>query len=101
MTRVSALGSIRLARVPGRLNLQDVSKDGRLLVTREDARIGMMALAPGESAERDLSWLKAGQTLEVVVPSATDKIYMAEIKMRGTKSFADADFDMMTGSTTG
>lgn len=55
---VSLKGSERLlARAPGRLNLQDVSRDGRLLMTREDARIGMMTLAPGETTERDLSWL--------------------------------------------
>ena len=55
---VSLRGKERLlARAPGRLNLQDVSRDGRLLMTREDARIGMMAQAAGEKAERDLSWL--------------------------------------------
>jgi len=50
--------------------------------------------------ERDLPWLKTGQTLDVVVPSTPEKTYTARIKVRGTKPFADADFDMMTGSTT-
>ena len=50
--------------------------------------------------ERDLQWLKTGQTFSVVVSSAPDKIYTAQIKARGTKPFADADFDMMSGSTT-
>lgn len=50
--------------------------------------------------ERDLQWLKVGQTFNVVVTSAPDKIYHAQIKLHGLKPFADANFDMMSGSTT-
>ena len=50
--------------------------------------------------ERDLQWLKIGQTLQVIVSSTPEKIYTAQIKAHGTKPFADADFDMMSGSTT-
>jgi len=50
--------------------------------------------------ERDLQWLKVGQSFNVVVSSAPDKIYHAQIKLHGTKTFADANFDMMSGSTT-
>ena len=44
-------------RVPGSLTLQDISRDGRLLVTRDTMRNEMVALPPGESKERDLTWL--------------------------------------------
>jgi multidrug efflux pump subunit AcrA (membrane-fusion protein) len=50
--------------------------------------------------ERDLQWLKIGQTFDVRVLSAPDKIYHAQIELRGSKPFADKDFDMMSGSTT-
>jgi Cu(I)/Ag(I) efflux system membrane fusion protein len=50
--------------------------------------------------ERDLVWLKIDQTFEVVAPSMPGKIFTAQIKLHGLKSFADRDFDMMTGSTT-
>jgi hypothetical protein len=50
--------------------------------------------------ERDLQWLKIGQTFDVSVPSAPDKIYHAQIKLHGVKPFADPNFDMMSGSTT-
>jgi DNA-binding winged helix-turn-helix (wHTH) protein/Tol biopolymer transport system component len=46
-----------IANAAGRLNLYDVSRDGRALVTREDVRIGMIAEPPGANAERELSWL--------------------------------------------
>jgi dipeptidyl aminopeptidase/acylaminoacyl peptidase len=46
-----------LATAAGRLNLMDVSRDGRALVSREDPRIGLIAQPPGANAERDLSWL--------------------------------------------
>ena len=49
--------------------------------------------------ERDLQWLKTGQTFDVSVSSAPDVIYHAQIKTHGAKPFADADFDMMSGST--
>jgi len=50
--------------------------------------------------QRDLEWLKIGQTLNVFVTGVPDKIYTAQIKEHGTKPFADANFDMMTSSTT-
>jgi Heavy metal binding domain/Barrel-sandwich domain of CusB or HlyD membrane-fusion len=48
--------------------------------------------------ERDLPWLKIGQTLRVTIPSVPDKSFAAQIKLHGGKSFADEDFDNMTGS---
>lgn len=49
--------------------------------------------------ERDLASFKVGQTFQVIVPSAPGKTYTAQIEAHGAKPFADADFDMMTGST--
>ena len=46
-----------VARVPADLNLQDAWRDGRVLFTRDNWRRGMTVLAPGESAERDFTWL--------------------------------------------
>jgi eukaryotic-like serine/threonine-protein kinase len=55
---VSLSGKERLlARVPGSLTLQDISRDGQALLTRDMVRVGMIGMAPGESKERDLSWL--------------------------------------------
>lgn len=50
--------------------------------------------------QRDLAWLKTGQTFPVIVEGALDKTYTAQIKLHGIKPFADPDFDMMTGSVT-
>ena len=55
---VNLSGTVRLlARVPGELTLLDVDRDGHVLLTRGNDRAGMIGLAPGESKERDLSWL--------------------------------------------
>ena len=43
-------------RAPGGVTLQDIASDGRVLVTRDEARNGMIALAPRAAAESDLSW---------------------------------------------
>ena len=42
---------------PASLRLHDISKDGRVLVTRDVQRQEMIALAPGEPRERNVSWL--------------------------------------------
>ncbi|HXY07688.1 MAG TPA: protein kinase [Terriglobales bacterium] len=46
-----------LAREPGTLTLQDVARDGRVLVTRDVPRVGMVGLTLGSPKERDLSWM--------------------------------------------
>jgi hypothetical protein len=46
-----------VASTTGSLSLQDISKDGRLLMVDEQRRLGLAGLAPGERKERDLSWL--------------------------------------------
>ena len=55
---VSLAGKERLVeRIAGGLTLMDISRDGRVLITRDDERYGIMARAAGESRERELSWL--------------------------------------------
>jgi serine/threonine protein kinase/Tol biopolymer transport system component len=54
---VTPSGKQRLVeRIAGGLTLMDISHDGRVLITRDDARYGIMALAAGAKQERDLSW---------------------------------------------
>jgi Tol biopolymer transport system component len=44
-------------RLPVGVTLHDIAPDGRLLITSDIQRRGIIGLAPGESQERDLSWL--------------------------------------------
>jgi Tol biopolymer transport system component len=46
-----------VARMPGTLTIQDIYKDGRVLLARDSWRRELKGLAPGETKERDLSWL--------------------------------------------
>jgi serine/threonine protein kinase/Tol biopolymer transport system component len=55
---ITVNGKERLvATWPGDDNVQDISKDGRLLVERVLSSEDIIGLAPGESRERNLSWL--------------------------------------------
>ncbi len=55
---VSLAGQRRLlARVTGSMVLNDVSASGRVLITHERRRQHMVVLPPGETRERELSWL--------------------------------------------
>lgn len=55
---VDLSGNERLAfRAPGGVTLQDIAPDGRVLLTSDEQRAGIVALAPGATRERDLSWL--------------------------------------------
>ena len=51
-------GKTRLVgRVPGISTIHDISKDGRVLMTNESDRLGVLAKGPGDEKERELSWL--------------------------------------------
>jgi eukaryotic-like serine/threonine-protein kinase len=55
---VTLSGRITLIdRVPGFFLIQDISRDRRVLASRESWRIGLFGRIPGEERERDLSWL--------------------------------------------
>jgi len=46
-----------ILRAPGGVTLHDMASDGRILVTRDEQRVGMMALAPGnQEKEKEISW---------------------------------------------
>jgi eukaryotic-like serine/threonine-protein kinase len=44
-------------RAPGGVTIQDIGPDGHVLLTRDEQRAGMFALARGATSERDLTWL--------------------------------------------
>ena len=46
-----------IATVPGTLLVQDIWKDGRVLLSKDAWRRELIGLAAGENKERDLSWL--------------------------------------------
>jgi Tol biopolymer transport system component len=55
---VTLAGEERLVmRVMGQVDLEDISREGRILVGHPNFRIEMVARAPGESKERELTWL--------------------------------------------
>jgi eukaryotic-like serine/threonine-protein kinase len=61
--RIDLSGHQRLIlRAPGGVTLQDLAPDGRVLLTRDDYRVGMIGLPPATSSsadskrERELSW---------------------------------------------
>ncbi|HWN44022.1 MAG TPA: protein kinase [Thermoanaerobaculia bacterium] len=63
---LSRSGEVRpLLRVPDTLALLDIARDGRVLLTQVQRRSSMMALAPGEAAERDLSWFDASRPADL------------------------------------
>ncbi len=55
---VDLSGHLRPAfRAPGGVTLHDIASDGRVLLTRDEQRAGIMAMANGATRERDVSWL--------------------------------------------
>jgi Tol biopolymer transport system component len=54
---VSMSGQIRLLlKDPANLTLQDVSRDGRVLLTHDSERRGIIGLTAGQTQEQDWSW---------------------------------------------
>ena len=58
-------------RVPGTLALQDISRDGRVLLEHDLARTSIMCLLPGESKERELSWLDSSLIKDISADGKT------------------------------
>jgi eukaryotic-like serine/threonine-protein kinase len=54
-----------ILRLPGLLRLHDVSRDGRLLISREVWRGRILFRGPGETKERDLSWLDVSMVTDL------------------------------------
>jgi Tol biopolymer transport system component len=55
---ITLSGKTRLVgRVPGISTIWDISKNGRVLMTMESDRLGILSRGPGEDKERELSWL--------------------------------------------
>jgi Tol biopolymer transport system component len=55
---VSLAGTLRLAyQTLGGVTIHDIAPDGRVLLTRDENRAGMMGMGPGDTREKDLSWL--------------------------------------------
>jgi hypothetical protein len=48
----------RRAAIAGTLTLRDIASDGRLLVTRDTGRAEIWTRAPGETQEREMTWLE-------------------------------------------
>lgn len=46
-----------ILRVPGTLTLQDITREGRVLLTIDNAQFGILGSRPGEQGERNLAWL--------------------------------------------
>ncbi len=69
---VTLTGHRRLVtRVPGALTLHDISREGRVLLSEEHSREGIVGLSPGEDRERDLSWHDWSRPVDLTADGTT------------------------------
>ncbi len=69
---VSLSGETRmLLRTPGELTIHDVSKDGGVLVTSDNGKVGIVGLPPGQEKERDLSLLDWSRVCDLSLDGKT------------------------------
>jgi WD40 repeat protein len=63
---VSLSGKRRLiASFPGAANIEDISREGRVLLRMFEYQKAVFGLPPGESVERDLSWLDTSRAMDL------------------------------------
>jgi Tol biopolymer transport system component len=74
-----------LIDVPARFIVHDVARDGRWLAVREDLSLGVRALVPGHSAERDLTWL--GSTGARSLSRDAAWLLMVDVGLRGGRNY--------------
>ena len=70
----------------GGLTIQDVGRDGRWLVTRDDLRLSILFGEPGGKAERDLTWL--GNSAYPVLSSDGRKLLLTDVTETGGPNYA-------------
>jgi Tol biopolymer transport system component len=88
-------GQVRqVLQVPADLWLHDISRDGRVLLTRNKAANDTIGLAPGETRERDLSWLDFGNVGDL---SDDGKIFLFEYWGQGSGT----NYSVYLGKTDG
>jgi eukaryotic-like serine/threonine-protein kinase len=46
----------RVLNVAGGLSMRDISRDGRVLISRDNERLAIMFMGPDDTAPRDISW---------------------------------------------
>jgi Tol biopolymer transport system component len=61
----------RLIRIPGSLELYDVSQDGRVLIGHHTLVRALRGLAPGQSSETDLAWLDSSSPSDLSNDAST------------------------------
>jgi len=70
-----------LAAFPGDLDLHDVSRDGRVLLERESMEYEIIGRAPGQAAERNLSWLDGSVPVDLSADGSL--LLFSEVAMGG------------------
>jgi Tol biopolymer transport system component len=90
---VSLSGRQRLAfNALGGVTLHDIAPDGRLLLTRDEQRAGIRAMAPDATRERDLSWLD--WSLPVDISRDGNTLLLDEQGEEGGPTYTVAERDM-------
>jgi serine/threonine protein kinase/Tol biopolymer transport system component len=54
-----------VVEAPAWIALKDITRDGRVLASVVDTRVGISSLAPGAKQERDLSWFEASRIYDI------------------------------------
>ena len=60
-----------VVEAPARVFLDDITRDGRVLLTADDSRVGISGLGPGAKQERDLSWFDASRIYDISADGKT------------------------------
>ena len=72
---VTLSGKVRLLmRLPTWIRLHDVSRDGQTLVSFQTLRSNILAMAPGETQEKDLSWHE-GSMVKSLTPDGKTMLF--------------------------
>jgi DNA-binding winged helix-turn-helix (wHTH) protein len=90
---VNLAGHQRLAfHSLGGVTLQDISADGRVLMTHDEQRAGAIAMAAGSTRERDLSWLDWSLPVDISRDGST--LLFDEQGEEGGSTYTVAERDM-------
>jgi Tol biopolymer transport system component len=98
MRAVTLAGKERiLTRVPGPITINDVSPDGRVLVTMGQQYNGLVVGGPGETRDRDLAWFE-GAALAALSPDGNTVLFSDRGRVTGGAFFSHTYLRRTDGS---
>ena len=90
-----------VVQAPALMALDDVSRDGRVLATTEDTRMGISVLTPASKEERDLAWFDYSHVYDISADGKAHSVRRVVLRSRPERRHLFAQNGRFSGGSIG